>query len=160
MMNCKNFIKSTLLDIGPKVYSERNFLLPAFLFFLWEQSWTLFLEFESRNTILNEEQGGNWVSHSCWNKSFQFFLISDLHQLADDANKIHNYIIIVILNNYLFFRQLIQQLFPLSQLFYWTKAKKFQINSLCNESKIEFSEELKLLRIGKIKRANSNNSYS
>ena len=37
MMNCKNFIKSTFLDIGPKGFSvrgqrKRNFLLPPLLF--------------------------------------------------------------------------------------------------------------------------------
>ena len=36
-----------------------------------------------------------------------------------------------------------QQLFPLSQLFSKTKAKKFQKISFCIESKVEYSWELK-----------------
>ena len=84
MINCKNFITATFLDIDPDVFSERcqrnrNFLLPPYFF--KKQSKILSLEFESQYTILNEEQGGSLASytethcgHSCCNKKILLHL--------------------------------------------------------------------------------------
>ena len=57
---------------------------------------------------------------TCCNRNFQIFLISHLHQLADDANENDN------LHVYFLFRLLIQAAFPLSQLFSQTKAEALQ----------------------------------
>ena len=73
--------------------------MPSFpYYFFKKQSKTFSLEFESRYTILNEEQGDSLASHtethcghSCFNKNFSILLKSDFHQLADDANENHSY---------------------------------------------------------------------
>ena len=98
----KNLITSTSLEIGPKIFSVRGYRNKNFLPFpltFWEQAKTLFLEFDSLYPILNEEQGGNWASHtkiyhgnSCSNQNFETVLTSELHRLADNANENHNYI--------------------------------------------------------------------
>ena len=78
---------------------EKQKFPPSPVLFFFKQSKTLSLEFESRHTILNEEQGWSWASHiethgeqSCCNKNFQILVISGFHWLADDANENHNYI--------------------------------------------------------------------
>ena len=43
---------------------EKQEFSPSSISFFWEQSRTLFLEFESQYTMLNKEQGGNWASHT------------------------------------------------------------------------------------------------
>ena len=70
---------------------------------------------------------------TCCNRNFQIFLISHLHQLADDANENDN------LHDYFLFRLLIQAAFPLSQLFSQTKAEALPKKI----TTVKFSRELK-----------------
>ena len=111
MMNCKNFITSFLPGIGPQVFSEkgqgnRSFLLPLFKRNQKHVPWNL--RFNIQYQMTNSEEVGLLIPRHIVDivvaiKTFKFFQhLTFIYQLMMQMK------IIIILNIYLFFRQLNQ----------------------------------------------------